>query len=431
MSQSFTDCEIAELFDAIPCDEPIAVAVSGGGDSMALLSLMRRRTNTLTALTVDHHLRPESAEEARSVSRYCAAHGIGHEILNWIPDSQGNLSNQARIGRYTLMAEVCAARNIGTLVTGHTLDDQAETVLMRLGRGSGVDGLSGIRHHARLWGVQLIRPLLKVSRERLRDYLRSEEIPWVDDPTNEDRQYMRVQARDALKTLSRLGITPERLSRTAHLMGEASKVLEKQANLLAASICDFSPLGFVSFDPARLYEAPRETALRLLARLLCMISGQSYRPRLDTLDALLTALSDISFTGCTLHGCRIDPHLDRCVIQREPAACTAIARVTSSRVRWDERFEVVVPEALKPWSDFSIAAAGEKGLHRLKAEKVILSKDWTASPHPARLCTPALWQGDALIGIPLAGWVADQRASGATAVTIDAVPVDPDAEAFI
>lgn len=398
---------------------------------MALLSLVRRWTDNLTVLTVDHNLRVESVEEAAFVAQHCATNGIDHEILNWRPDTQGNLSNQARIGRYTLMAEACAARKIGMLLTGHTLDDQAETILMRLGRGSGIDGLSGIQPLTTLWGLRLARPLLTVSRERLRSYLRKENILWVEDPTNEDHRHLRVQARDALKTLSSIGITSERLSRTAGLMGEANKILEGQADALAMRICTFSPLGFVSLDSGQLCAAPRETARRLLARLLCMISGHAYRPRLDALDALLFSLSETSFAGRTLHGCRIDPHLDHCVIQREPSACTAISRVTSSRVVWDNRFGITVPASLVSWPDLQIAATGEKGLHRLKAEKAILSKEWTIAPRPARLCTPALWQGDTLIGIPCADWFANQNASTTRTVTIDAVAVDPDEEAFI
>ena len=398
---------------------------------MALLSLAERWTRNLTVLTVDHSLRTESAEEVASVARHCAGRGIEHATLTWQPDTQGNLPNQARIGRYTLMAEACAARDIGILLTGHTLDDQAETILMRLGRGSGVDGLSGIQCQTALWGLQIVRPLLMVSRERLRDHLRKEDIRWIEDPTNEDRRYTRIQARGALSALSPLGIDPERLARTARMMGEARVVLEEHADALAMRMCNFSPLGFVSFDPSRLRAAPRETALRLLARLLCVVSGQVYRPRLDALEALLSALSGNMSSGRTLHGCRIDFHRGEYVIQREPSACTHTTRVTSSRVAWDARFEIVVPDDVVTWPDLHVAATGEAGLQHLKAGKISLSKEWTTSPRPARACTPALWQGGTLIGIPLAGWFANARASATRAVTINAVPVDPDAEAFI
>ncbi len=431
MSASFTDSEIATLFDAVPQDRPVAVAVSGGGDSMALLSLAMRWISHLTVLTVDHGLRAESAGEAALVAQHCSASSIDHETLTWHPQRRGNLSDQARIGRYTLMAEACAARGIDTLLTGHTLDDQAETVLMRLGRGSGVDGLSGIRPLTNLWGLRIVRPLLAIPRERLRGHLQSEQLPWVDDPTNEDRRYTRVQAREAMNALAPLGITPDRLARTARLMVRARDVLEEQTDSLATGLCDFSPLGFVSFDPAPLRAAPRETALRLLSRLLCRVSGNIYRPRLDGLETLLAALEDEAFPGRTLHGCRIDPYRGRCVIQREPSSCTATTRVTSSRVTWDDRFEICPPPGFDPSPELRIAAAGEVGLHRLKAEKVIVSKEWSAAPRPARLCAPAVWKGQALIGIPLAGWYADRNASGIRTVTINTVPVDPDEEAFI
>ena len=431
LSISFTDDEIATLFDAVPRNVAIAVAVSGGGDSMALLSLAGRWNAKLTALTVDHGLRTDSQDEAALVARYCIDRNIEHEILRWEPDTHGNLPNQARIGRYTLMANACAARGIDVLLTGHTLDDQAETFLIRLGRGSGVDGLSGIRRRTMQWGLQIVRPLLTVSRVHLRGYLREQHIVWAEDPTNEDSRYTRVRARQALTSLSSIGIDPERLARTARSMADASEILEDRANALAERICRSSSLGFVSFDPVLLCTAPRETALRLLARMLCTISGQVYRPRLDALEALLTALCSTSFQGRTLHGCIVDLYRGHCIVQREPSACTDTIRVRSSRVLWDKRFEVVLPPELSTRRDLHIAATGETGLRRLKAEKATLSKEWTATPRPARLCTPALWQDETLIAVPLAGWCVDDSAGKVVAVTIDTVPVDPDGEAFI
>ncbi len=429
---SLSDDEIATLFGDVTPGEPVALAVSGGGDSMALLALARQwGGGALTVLTVDHGLRAESAGEAAQVARVCAEAGIHHETLQWNADGQGNLSDRARVGRYTLMAQACRERGIRSLLTGHTLDDQAETVLMRLGRGSGVDGLAGIRRVSDLWGVRVVRPLLAVSRERLRGALREAGLGWVDDPSNEDRDRMRIKARDAL---AGLGIDAARLSQTAERMADAQAVLDGQATALAEDACIVSPLGYVTCHAGRLVAAPRDTGLRLLARILCGVSGQVYRPRFASLETLLREIGDPGFGGRTLHGCRIDPSKLGIVVQREPSACAAPARVTSSRVFWDGRFEIDVPEAMVGDPDLSVGATGEAGLRLLKASKSPVSHGWAASPHPARLAAPALRRGDELLAIPLADHAADavvRECKVRSAITIGTVQVDPDAGPFI
>ena len=401
---------------------------------MALLHLAHRwargRGVSLHALTVDHGLRPDSAAEAAGVAAFCAAHGIAHRILTWSGDGDGNLPDAARRGRYAAMADACTEAGATMLLTGHTLDDQAETVLMRLGRGSGVDGLAAMRAMTPLWGVQLFRPLLGLRREDLRDMLRGAGVAWVDDPTNEDRGYTRIRARDALAQLAPLGITPERLAATANAMADAQAVLEAQATALENATGGLTPLGYVQLNPLALSSAPRDTAHRLLSRWLCQVSGAVYRPRREALEALLHRMGQGDFGGATLHGCRIDPMDDGIVIQREPNACTAIT-VSGERAIWDNRFRI---EHAPSAPDIHITATGEAGLRHLKAAKTPLSPAWRAAPRPARACTPALWRGGILLAVPLAGYAIDPAASlcrVAPMSSMHASMVDPVNEAFI
>jgi len=440
MTASVPDDDLRALFACAPPDNPVALAVSGGGDSMALLHLALRWSRlggpALYALTVDHGLRPDSAGEAQAVAGFCAAQGIAHETLRWEegrPGATGNLPDAARTARYTLMARACAARGIATLLTGHTLDDQAETVLLRLGRGSGVDGLAAMRPATALWGLRVVRPLLGMRRATLRDILAAEGIAWRDDPTNEDRRYARILARDALATLAPLGITAERLAGTATAMADARQVLDAAATTLAAELCTLSPLGYVLLDPARLARAPRETRHRLLSRLLCAVSGTPYRPRLEALTGLLDRMGGAGFGGTTLHGCRIDPFGTQVAIQREPSACTSTIPC-ASRGTWDDRFDITVPASLTRRESVTIAAAGAEGLRMLKAAKHPAPPVWTAAPRPARLCAPALWRGPDLLAIPLAGYAPAPEASECRAVsrvTLGTTMVDPDREAYI
>ena len=424
-------------FRILDDERAVAVAVSGGGDSMALLVLCARWAaetgKPVLALTVDHRLRPESGEEAATVARFCAERGIPHRILTWDDhDGIGNLSARAREARYGLMLDICRDEGIPVLLTGHTRDDQAETVLMRLSRGSGVDGLAAIPVQARRGEIRILRPLLDHSREDLREVLQAEGVDWSDDPTNEDTRYDRVQARQALDTLAPIGLTPERLARTARMMGRAKAVLEDAADALDAAACERFALGYALIDPVTLHHAREETGLRLLARLLCEVSGQVYRPRLDALERLHTACTNVGFVGATLHGCAVHPHDGRLAICREPQACDHGIALEADTL-WDRRF-VIDASVLPSRAGLSVTATGEDGLTVLKAADAPLPEHWTVAPRAARLCTPALRHGPDIVSIPLAGWsrateAAECRVS-VTSLTQGAV-VDPDREAFI
>ena len=435
MSASRPDADPATLFAVVPDRERIALAVSGGSDSMALLHLARLWGGpALHVLTVDHGLRPGSAEEAARVAAFCARHGIAHETLHWRREGTGgNLPDEARTARYSLMANACAAQGTDTLLTGHTMDDQAETVLLRLGRGSGVDGLAAMRPVTDLWSLRIVRPLLGLRRMDLRRMLAGAGIGWSDDPTNEDRRYRRIAARDALEALAPVGIAPDRLAATAEAMADAREVLERCADQLAGMACDVSPLGYVVLRPAALAAVPRETARRLLARLLCAVSGNPYRPRLDALSGLLARIAEHGFAGATLHGCRVDPVAQGVAIQREPGACIADSPLSSVRTVWDGRF-VIDASPTMAGHGLRVSATGEDGLRLLKSEGAPLPVAWTAAPRPARLCTPALRRGPDLLAVPLAGWFRTPEASECR-VSARSLPglatVDPDGEAFI
>jgi len=183
----------------------IAIALSGGGDSTALLCLLhdllseRGEEDRLFAITVDHGLRPESAAEARRAGDFCAALGIPHAIRRWEGDKPAaGLQAAAREARYRLLAEAAGEAGCEVVMTGHTLDDQAETVAMRQARGDG-RGLSGIApatlYEKRTW---FVRPLLGQRRAGLRAYLTTRRQDWIDDPSNIDPRFERVRTREAI-----------------------------------------------------------------------------------------------------------------------------------------------------------------------------------------------------------------------------------------
>ncbi|MFC2966488.1 tRNA lysidine(34) synthetase TilS [Acidimangrovimonas pyrenivorans] len=390
----------------------LGVAVSGGGDSMALLHLLADWAAgsgcRLAAVTVDHRLRPEAAEEAAMVGRACAGLGLPHDILHWHWDGQGNLSDAARRGRYALMADWARGRGIGAVALGHTLDDQAETVLLRLARGSGVDGLSGMAARRAADGILWLRPLLDVRRAALRDFLTARGIGWAEDPSNDNPAYDRVKARTALAALAPLGIDAEGLAETAARLAMARRALEEVTLRIARDGARVEA-GDVVFDRAALDEAPQEIRLRLIAHALRWIVSADYRPRLAPLaEAVAAALAG---GRRTLAGCLISGTADSVRISREYRAVRD-SRCPTDRL-WDRRWALSGPDSGGIPEGLELRALGEDGL--------AACPDWrqTGLPRDSLLATPAVWRGAELVAAPLAGrpgdWTAELAPDGCRA----------------
>ncbi|MGH7125080.1 MAG: tRNA lysidine(34) synthetase TilS, partial [Stellaceae bacterium] len=241
----------------------LAVAVSGGADSMALALLAdvwaRRRSGTIVALTVDHGLRPESAAEARQVGAWLAARGIQHETLIWEgPHPASDIQAEARAARYALLDGWCAARGFLHLLTAHHREDQAETFWLRLARGSGLDGLAGISAVTERAHCRVLRPLLRVAPERLRERLQREGQTWIEDPSNRNPDFARVRVREGRTLLAAEGLSAERIEETLRHLGRARHALEAATAKLLAHAVTVHPAGFAWLDAAVLRHAEVE-----------------------------------------------------------------------------------------------------------------------------------------------------------------------------
>ncbi|MGC9420577.1 MAG: tRNA lysidine(34) synthetase TilS, partial [Rhodovulum sp.] len=385
-------------------DAPLGVAVSGGGDSMALLhALAARGLPPVHAVTVDHGLRPEAAAEARFVADTCARLGVSHDVLRWGGwDGAGNLQDAARRARYALIAEWAAGRGIGCVALAHTRDDQAETVLMRLARGAGVDGLSAMAAARTAQGVTWLRPLLGLSRTALRAFLRERGETWVEDPSNEDARFDRVQARRTLAALAPLGIDAAGLAAVAGRMASARAALEA-CTLDAAARIAREDRGDVLIDRAGLDALPAEIARRLLVAALCWVASAEYPPRAEALAETLSALARAP--RATLHGCLLSWEGDALRIAREPAA---VARTTAPvGVPWDGRWWLEGPSA----PGLELRALGEAGLAECPGWRE------TGLPRASLIAGPAVWRGGTLVAAPLAGRPEGWRALLATSLT--------------
>lgn len=327
----------------------VAVAVSGGADSLALLLLLdgwcRARGGRVLALTVDHGLRPEAAAEAAWVAQLCAGRGIAHRVLAWQgPHPAAALQAAARTARYHLLAAACRQAGVLHLAVAHQLEDQAETFLLRLDAGSGLEGLSAMPSVGFLDDVRLLRPLLGVPRRCLESYLRARGQAWLQDPTNRNPAYARVRLRSAAGVLSAAGLDSATSAGLAEGFGQLRHWSEGAVATLLAACCRLDPLGYAWLDRRRLLAAPEPLARVALGRLLRSLGGRRQTPRGAKLDRLLLQLRCEPPRAATLAGCRLLPRKgDRLLVVREPAAVEGGKPSAGCRERpfgqpWDGRF---------------------------------------------------------------------------------------------
>lgn len=371
--------------------EKIGVAVSGGGDSMALLHLAMRWAAQidcrLEAVTVNHGLRAEAASEAEMVAQFCAASGIAHTTLNWAGwNGQGNLSAAGRDARYGLMADWATSRGIGGIMLGHTADDIAETFLMRLRRKAGVDGLAAMQSLFMRNGIQWARPLLQHKRADLRDYLRGHGLGWVNDPTNEDERYERPRMRKLMRALDPLGLDTEALSAVAVNMGMTRDALAHYTRLEADRLGVQQSGDIVLPLDAGL---PEEIQRRLVSKAVQWVGGLDYPPRADALQ--LAEMMQADAGARTVSGCLLLRDKQAIRITREFNACKDETCPTDHL--WDGRWQLDGPHA----PDLKIRALGES----LKD-----CPDWRdlGIPRASLMASPSIWRGDTLIAAPIAGY---------------------------
>lgn len=386
MSAPVTDCagRIRLALDRLAGDLPaLGLAVSGGGDSMALMQVAAQWAGgrRIMVATVDHGLRTESAAEARRVRDEARRLGLSHCTLLWQRrEDKGNLMARARQARVLLLSEWANRHELPAVALGHTRDDQAETLVMRLARGSGIDGLSGMPERRRAHGMTWLRPLLGLTRHELRDWLQAQNVGWIDDPTNEDDRFDRIRIR---KAMAAFGVDVAALARSAENIRAARDALSYFAGLAAEGVEARNATLTLPRRPFR--EAPAEIGRRLLIAGCRWITGAPYPPRRANVQHALAAIS--AGSRVTLDGALIEPWGDQLRFLREPAA--AARAPASCGPEWDQRWQIT---GLKPGQ--YVAALGTAALVRLAWRASGLTRDEAAA-------SPAIWQGDRLIAAPL------------------------------
>jgi len=389
---------------------------------MALLELAARwaREQTgppprLEVATVDHRMRSDSAAEARFVGRVAAERGLAHVTLEWTdPRPASGLQAAARAARYRLLA--ARARELGgrrpAIVTAHTEDDVAETLLMRLARGSGVDGLASMRREGPLFSdpaVTLLRPLLGVSKDRLLAVLEDGNMRWIEDPSNERPEFERVRVRRALPVLSEIGLGAPSVARSARRLLRARRALEAVAGqAFLRCVTSVHDGVFLLIDRRAFDREPEDIRLRVLALALRLFGGSAAPVRQSAIEHVLDGLMQAERIAATLGGCVLSAGRKAIRIYREPGRLNArdVELVAGATAVWDNRFRVGLlsgPVACELTSrgPLTVRALGTgTGLG-----EALRARSGAASEWPARAVAtlPAFWRGPRLVAIPHLG----------------------------
>lgn len=392
----------------------IAVAVSGGSDSMALTLLLRDWADAtgkrLTAITVNHGLRQESGDEASQVAAWLAERAISHVTLDWEGEKpESNLQSAARKARYALMDEWSGENGVSCLALAHQLEDQAETFLLRLGRGSGVYGLAAMDSCLKPAAPNApwrIRPLLDVPKARLKATLEARGQEWIEDPSNRHTKFSRVRVRALREPLASVGITPQRLATTARHLARARSFIEAQADAVLAESTTLQRGGYCSVNVPALVAAHEEVGLRALSRILMAVSGAEYAPRFERLERLWSRLASGSLGGgTTLLGCRIKPAKHGEVfVFRELRSMGSPARLQTNKAAiWDGRYRLRLNQTDPVRSPIVVDRLGREGWKALRKADPDLCD--ARVPDIVQHVGPALWDSEGLLAAPAHSYI--------------------------
>ncbi len=345
----------------------------------------------MLALTVDHGLRPDSAAEAAQVSGWLDRRGIRHALLAWTgPKPTAGLQAAARAARYRLLAERCRAEGIADVMVAHHAGDQAETFVMRRERGSGPRGLAAMPGARHTDGIRVLRPLLTVSKDRLRATLQACGQDWVEDPSNANQHFARVRTRLVLASGS--PSSTDRLAAFARAHGVQREQADTALTRLLTECAFPDPAGFCRIGLRELLAAPPAIATAALARVLTTVGGLPYLPADASARRAVSALA--ARRGHSLHRCVLwQTGVDEYVASRELRGLDRRPIEPGSPVMWDARFLVAVALG-RGGPALAVGPLGHSGWVQVRPHVT------SAIPHRARLVLPTVWAGERVVAVP-------------------------------
>lgn len=373
---------------------PLAVATSGGADSLCLLLLTHRwaeeKGGKVIGLTVDHGLRPESKDEALRIHTWAKERNIEHIILNWSGEKpRSRLQEKARQARYKLLTNWCKEHQISTLLLGHHQQDQEETFWMRLSAGSGLDGLSGMTRQKTKDGITILRPLLQFPKDRLKETLRAENQLWIEDPTNKSLSFLRGRLRSVLEneglSQRRLIDVMDKLRVDADFIRDALyKTIENSVQLCEGGYIVLDKQEFETLHPA--------LSKRLISYLLQWFSGKDYPPSHSQILGIVEKLKISS--PFTAGGVYWYPKADKFILRREVSKIEKAISLTSldKDILWDQRYWLKVDIKKVVKEETILAPLGAHSSLKKKIHSSIPSSIWPT--------LPTLWLNGKVVSIP-------------------------------
>jgi len=406
---ALSESEVAALMAPVTSARSIVLAVSGGRDSLALLATVDRwrkdrgRPEVLV-VTIDHALTPDSDRVAATVASIAAARGLRSRILRWDdPKPSTGIEAAARQARYLLLVGAAREAAATHLLTAHSLEDQAETLLMRLERGSGLFGLAAMRQMIDLGGMTLFRPFLAVSRARLAATTAAAGLTAHEDPMNADGRFRRVRIRELLPRLAEAGFTPASIAAAAARLAVAADAIDGAVDRLIEDHLRVDAFAVVTLSTVPFSDAPEEVRLRLLVRVLQAVGGADYPAGSEKTEALAAALLGWEPKAKrTLAGVVIERRGDRVRFYRESgrSLLPVLRAPPGFSGAWDSRFAIAVP-ATAP-EDLVVTALGPTrpaGLVRP-----------ASLPAAAMTVLPAVFRDGRIVAVPPLGWASPETA---------------------
>jgi tRNA(Ile)-lysidine synthase len=269
--------------------QKLAVACSGGIDSLALAVIASNEFD-VTALIVNHNLRKEAKTEAAKAAKILNRLGIKNKTLEYKGEvPQKNVQQEARKLRYKMLTDYCKKNKIPVLATAHHADDNAENFLLRLARGSGVDGLSSMQEEIEMHGIRIIRPLLQYTKKELTEFLEAKNIEWVEDATNKSDKYKRNSLRHALDKVEERELITKRINDASRNLARAKDFLEKETTKAEKDVVKYYGKS-AEIDAKKFTALHEEITFRLLNKVISRVSPKPSRPRFSELQTLKAAL---------------------------------------------------------------------------------------------------------------------------------------------
>lgn len=308
---------IEEVFTNFFIKKQIAVAVSGGCDSMALTLALndfcKKNKIKIQALTIDHGVRKDSKIEAKKVGELLKKFNISHKILS-IPKKQipqKNIEANLREIRYTILSDFCQKNHIEFLFVGHHLGDIAENFLIRLFRGSGLDGLSPMQKISEIKGIKIIRPFLEISKDELKNYLIEKNISWFEDETNDDEKFLRNKIRKFLASFEDKNLLEKRIYNASNEIAKTRDFFDEIVSGYELEIVEQIADNIILINRRKLREINQAIALKILAKILMKIGDKKYKPRKEKLIRFYEYLiADGVIKKREFYGCVVEKYQD-------------------------------------------------------------------------------------------------------------------------